>query len=740
MKLVYHFFLTTCVLLLVACSSDEELALVDDSQTCYSATLRLDGNIQHFDAQTRTTTSEWEDGTKLYIQFQTANKKVNGVATYNEDAEEWEVNYYGNLTRGDTTSCEVYYFENSVEQTETSVSLYQHSVCYADTFATYYYQNGMVTLKTTLKPLTGRIRFKGEVGYTFALSGLKWYSGYDITADTLSSQNGYLTLTVQDNGYTPYIYAMFTDSLIREVIVYKEGEKDAYSRLFDEMVLTLGKSGYITVPTPQSHNGWSLLKLSCPFPFLHPHIIDMGDAGKWACCNVGASSPEDYGDYFAWGEIKPKTTYSWETYKWCNDDNAFKMTKYCRGSSYGTVDNKTQLELSDDAARANWGGEWRMPTIDELSSLINKCTWTWTTINNIEGYQVTATNGNSIFLPAAGYSGWGCPNGRYWSSSLNTSFGNCALNLAFYGEYSLETNYDKRCFGQSVRPVTGAYLNVFPSSLSFSYKASSESLTIATDQDYYTITTSALWIDATVSADKKMVAVTVTENTDTSSRTGTITLEGDELTTTVSITQEGLNFCLDSNHPHVIDMGDAGKWACCNVGASSPIEYGDYFSWGETSFKSHYDSDSYKWGRFTFNKYCNDSYYGTVDNKTQLELSDDAARANWGGSWRMPTIDELHSLNSKCTWTWTTINRVKGYKVTASNGNTLFLPAAGYMFGWVLKDEGQYGYYWSSSLDSSHASYGLTLVISGGSNFTASDHFTSIEDRCDGLSVRPVTE
>ena len=91
---------------------------------------------------------------------------------------------------------------------------------------------------------------------------------------------------------------------------------------------------------------------------------------KWATCNVGATTPEEYGDYFAWGETEPKDNYDWSTYKWCNESNA-TMTKYCTDSSYGTVDNKTVLELEDDAAYVNWGGNWRMPTKAELDELTN---------------------------------------------------------------------------------------------------------------------------------------------------------------------------------------------------------------------------------------------------------------------------------------------------------------------------------------------------------------------------------
>jgi hypothetical protein len=130
--------------------------------------------------------------------------------------------------------------------------------------------------------------------------------------------------------------------------------------------------------------------------------VDLGLSVKWATCNVGATKPEEYGDYFAWGETTPKDAYDWSTYKWCNGGPS-TQTKYCTNSSYGTVDNKTTLDLSDDAACANWGGSWRMPTRAEQDELRNNCTWTWTTQNGVNGYKVTGTNGNSIFLPAAGY-------------------------------------------------------------------------------------------------------------------------------------------------------------------------------------------------------------------------------------------------------------------------------------------------------------------------------------------------
>ncbi|MCQ2309965.1 MAG: hypothetical protein MJZ78_08325 [Bacteroidales bacterium] len=176
----------------------------------------------------------------------------------------------------------------------------------------------------------------------------------------------------------------------------------------------------------------------------------------WATCNVGADKPEDYGDYFAWGETETKDYYDWSTYKWCNGSYD-TFTKYCTDSNYGIVDNRTTLEPEDDAATVNWGSAWRMPTCEEMEELKDNCTWTWTTQDGKNGCRVTGPNGSSIFLPAAGFyldsslvdAGF---IGNYWSSSLSTDYSGPACYLHFYSGYVHMSLIDRRC-GQSVRPV-----------------------------------------------------------------------------------------------------------------------------------------------------------------------------------------------------------------------------------------------------------------------------------------------
>lgn len=191
-----------------------------------------------------------------------------------------------------------------------------------------------------------------------------------------------------------------------------------------------------------------------------PEAVDLGLSVKWASFNLGASAPEEYGDYYAWGETEPKSNYDWSTYKWCNG-NSTSLTKYNDSSSYGTVDNKTVLDPEDDAAHVKLGGNWRMPTDAEWTELRDNCTWTWVTNYNgsgINGRLVTGTNGNSIFLPAAGirnnaYLSYAGSGGYYCSSSLFRGYPISAHELDFdsSGVY-WSTRY--RCYGPSVRPVT----------------------------------------------------------------------------------------------------------------------------------------------------------------------------------------------------------------------------------------------------------------------------------------------
>ena len=391
-----------------------------------------------------------------------------------------------------------------------------------------------------------------------------------------------------------------------------------------------------------------------------PEYVDLGlpSGIKWADRNIGANKPEDYGDYFAWGETEPKEMYDQNTYKWYSSVSS-KLTKYCTNSSYGNVDNKTVLEASDDAATANWGGQWRMPTKEERDELYEYCDWEEVARSNgVIGYQITSEiNGNSIFLPLAGCKDGGWVNsyyGFYWTSSLHLDDNWNAYDVNFQLGGSIIMNDDSRFNGRSVRPVYGPR-------------------------------------------------------------------------TEMANTENG--------HAYV-DLGLSVKWATMNVGASKSEDYGDYFAWGEIAPKEEYSWSTYTYcngSSSSLTKYNYNSSLGFVDNKTQLELSDDAARANWGGKWRMPTDAELTELREQCTWTWTTENGINGYKVTSRiNGKSIFLPAAGNRTGPLLGSVGD-GYYWSSSISTEGSPVGAYYLyfLSGSVN-----RYDGSRDY--GQSVRPV--
>lgn len=218
----------------------------------------------------------------------------------------------------------------------------------------------------------------------------------------------------------------------------------------------------------------------------HPHAIDFGlpSGTKWSCCNLGATKPEEYGNFYAWGEtggytskgeIEGSSDYSayemsdrifnWAHYKWCNG-SFYTLTKYCTQEGYGTVDGKTKLGLTDDAAHVSWGGNWRMPTEDEIKELIENTYFGYQPeiVNGVIGYKLSNKNNedNYIFLPAAGYRGdeyirYPGNYGRYWGSTVDKEGPHNAIALVFEaGGWTMSPpNYATlyRCNGQSIRPV-----------------------------------------------------------------------------------------------------------------------------------------------------------------------------------------------------------------------------------------------------------------------------------------------
>ncbi len=199
--------------------------------------------------------------------------------------------------------------------------------------------------------------------------------------------------------------------------------------------------------------------------------VDLGLSVKWATCNVGAQNPEDCGDYFGWGEVIPKDSYTWENYRYYASghydsvDDGLLFSKYTFEESFGKTDKKNILEQMDDAANNQWGGNWRIPTKDEFEELRTNCTWVWTNVNGVNGYKITSNKigytDNSIFLPAAGRRfdttlSMDGNFGEYWSRNLKTDFDyveNLAWVFEFHNNNDMQEYWRFRYIGLPIRPV-----------------------------------------------------------------------------------------------------------------------------------------------------------------------------------------------------------------------------------------------------------------------------------------------
>ena len=408
-------------------------------------------------------------------------------------------------------------------------------------------------------------------------------------------------------------------------------------------------------------------------------FVDLGlpSGTLWATCNIGASSPSELGDFFAWGETSTKKVYSWRTLKYCISGDSYdnvKFSKYVTQKRYGDIDDMIELTLSDDAARQNWGHLWRMPTHAEWMELREHCIWKWTSLDGHNGFKVTSkSNGNFIFLPASGRclgmeSSYMDKYGRYWSSSLYENDPCRAWFFGFSFESVEDNSYSNRVNGHSIRPVFS------PDSLSL--------------------------------FEGYMDTPTIEEKP-------TLIINGHEY----------------------VDLGLSSGilWATCNIGASSPEGYGNYYAWGETSSK-----EEYTWSNLN---YCSNSfgnvftkYFIAKGNETirELESMDDAASVNWGEGWHIPSNESWQEIFDFCEWKWSNQDGHVGYRIIGPNGNSIFLPAAGYRDGKELNNVERLGYYWSSSLHESNSKDAWGLY------FGRIGIYQNNAERYQGRSIRPV--
>ena len=430
--------------------------------------------------------------------------------------------------------------------------------------------------------------------------------------------------------------------------------------------------------------------------------IDLCLSVKWATCNIGANSPEEVGDFFAWGETSAKDSYDWTNYKWGNVEDK-QLTKYNQRWDYGPIDNKTILELEDDAARSACGGNWRMPTKDELEELINNTVRTETSLNGVYGILFTSKeNGASLFFP---YKKKNHPI-RIWTSELAEASNSSSLKglkdvtkayaySSMYGIYR-----ETRCSDMVIRPV----IDDCPSST-----IPVRGVIIGNGENICVAVNTTCVLNANVypvTAGNKNVIWSIEDNSVASvSATGEINALSTGITSITARTEDGgftANCTLyvanleadnsDNGHDYV-DLGNGEKWATCNIGASLPEEFGDYFAFGETAPKSSYSWKNYIWYNGDGNPLLK---YDVVDRETVfLEDCDDAAYVTWGGEWRLPYTQPLNGKSYK-----TIYKGISGILYTSQiegNNKSIFLSNGGCLDDTTLLYENVSDCYWHAA-------------------------------------------
>lgn len=251
-------------MLFIACSENDEFAEDFNNNTPTEeavpncATMVLEASKKDYDA-TRNTTTTWEEGDKLHLQFKVGSNYVNGIATYQAESQDWNVQYYGTLTSGEEATCEVYQFITEGESNNIMINLNQFSIIYADKAATYIYDGDVLKITANLTPMTGRLRFKGEPSSACRISGMNYYKAYNISTNTfVTADLGTAVSETDGDGYSPYYYGFFANETKKQICFNDYNNCVSFTRNLGETALVAGHSGFLNIPTLDNCKGWDL--------------------------------------------------------------------------------------------------------------------------------------------------------------------------------------------------------------------------------------------------------------------------------------------------------------------------------------------------------------------------------------------------------------------------------------------------------------------------------------------------
>ena len=412
--------------------------------------------------------------------------------------------------------------------------------------------------------------------------------------------------------------------------------------------------------------------------------VELGPGVKWAKMNIGASSPEESGDYFAWGETRPKSEYSSTNYAF---GTYRALTKYVNNAEYGTVDGRTALLPVDDAATAAWGGDWRTPTQEEWNWLESNCTMESATENGVSGYRYTSNvsgyTDKSIFIPRAGFYSYNNPTAvqagfSYWTSVM-------CDDGAPYSAWMVNPS-NNRAERYTGRPIRAVYM---PRVALTSLAIREESVTVGMELK----TLLSIEYTPANATEHGVIWTSSDESIATVSGYGEVTgvYPGTATITATSLDGGFSASCTVKVMMSYVDMGNGYEWGYFNIGADSPSSPGDYFAWGELYSKDEFTTDNYT--SYLYNLYSQSS------GNTYLKPSNDVASRTWGTDWRIPSKADWQWLIDNCTWTSMSSS---GYRIYVIESNIthkkIYLPIAGVMWGDAVSEQNDVPYYWSSDL------------------------------------------